>query len=41
MSSCITGWAHSKFGVNSEQTSENMIADAVEKLKPISSLICT
>ena len=31
MSSCITGWAHSKFGVNSEQTSENMIADVVEK----------
>ena len=31
MSACITGWAHSKFGVNSEQTSENMIADVVEK----------
>lgn len=31
MSSCITGWAHSKFGVNSEHTSENMIADVVEK----------
>jgi len=31
MSSCITGWAHSKFGVNSEQTSENMIAEVVEK----------
>ena len=31
MSSCITGWSHSKFGVNSEQTSENMIADVVEK----------
>ena len=31
MSSCITGWAHSKFGVNTEQTSENMIADVVEK----------
>ena len=31
MSSCITGWAHSKFGVNIEQTSENMIADVVEK----------
>ena len=30
MSSCITGWAHSKFGVNSEQTSENMIADVVD-----------
>ncbi len=32
MSACITGWAHSKFGVNSEQTSENMIADVVEKV---------
>jgi len=31
MSACITGWAHSKFGVNSEHTSENMIADVVEK----------
>ena len=31
MTACITGWAHSKFGVNSEQTSENMIADVVEK----------
>ena len=31
MSACITGWAHSKFGMNSEQTSENMIADVVEK----------
>ena len=31
MSACITGWAHSKFGVNAEQTSENMIADVVEK----------
>mgnify|MGYP005742564237 FL=1 len=31
MSACITGWAHSKFGVNSEQTSENMIADVVDK----------
>ena len=31
MSACITGWAHSKFGVKSEQTSENMIADIVEK----------
>ena len=31
MSACITGWAHGKFGVNSEQTSENMIADVVEK----------
>ena len=31
MSACITGWAHSKFGLNSEQTSENMIADVVDK----------
>ena len=31
MTACITGWAHSKFGVNLEQTSENMIADVVEK----------
>jgi len=31
MTSCITGWSHSKFGVNVEQTSENMIADVVEK----------
>ena len=31
MTACITGWAHSKFGVNVEQTSENMIADVVEK----------
>ena len=31
MSSCITGWAHSKFGVNSNQTSEDMIADVVQK----------
>ena len=31
MSACITGWSHSKFGVNVEQTSENMIADVVEK----------
>ena len=31
MSAYITGWAHSKFGVNLEQTSENMIADVVEK----------
>ena len=31
MTACITGWAHSKFGLNSEQTSENMIADVVEK----------
>ena len=30
MSACITGWAHSKFGLNSEQTSENMIADVVD-----------
>ena len=31
MSGCITGWAHSKFGVNSNQTSEDMIADVVQK----------
>ena len=31
MTACITGWSHSKFGVNEEQTSENMIADVVEK----------
>ena len=31
MSSCITGWAHSKFGVNLEQTSEDMIADVVKQ----------
>ena len=31
MSSCITGWGHNKFGVNKEQTSENMIADVVEQ----------
>jgi acetyl-CoA C-acetyltransferase len=31
MTACITGWSHSKFGVNLEQTSENMIADVVEK----------
>ena len=31
MTACITGWYHSKFGVNVEQTSENMIADVVEK----------
>ena len=31
MSGCITGWAHSKFGVNSNQTSEDMIADVVKK----------
>ena len=31
MTACITGWSHSKFGVNVEQTSENMIADVVEK----------
>ena len=31
MTACITGWSHSKFGVNAEQTSENMIADVVEK----------
>ena len=31
MSACITGWAHSKFGVNLNQTSEDMIADVVQK----------
>ena len=31
MSSCITGWAHNKFGVNKDQSSENMIAEVVEK----------
>ena len=31
MSSCITGWAHNKFGVNKNQTSENMIAEVVEQ----------
>ena len=31
MTACITGWSHSKFGVNVEQTSENMIEDVVEK----------
>ena len=31
MTACITGWSHSKFGVNAEQTSENMIADVVDK----------
>ena len=31
MTACITGWSHSKFGVNVEQSSENMIADVVEK----------
>ena len=31
MTAFITGWSHSKFGVNVEQTSENMIADVVEK----------
>ena len=31
MSACITGWAHSKFGVNLNQTSEDMIADVVKK----------
>ena len=31
MSSCITGWGHNKFGVNKEQTSENMIADVVQQ----------
>jgi acetyl-CoA C-acetyltransferase len=31
MSSCIIGWAHNKFGVNTNQTSENMIAEVVEQ----------
>ena len=31
MSFCITGWAHNKFGVNKEQSSENMIAEVVEQ----------
>ena len=31
MSSCITGWAHNKFGVNKGQSSENMIAEVVEQ----------
>ena len=31
MSSCITGWAHNKFGVNKNQSSENMIAEVVEQ----------
>ena len=31
MSSCITGWAHNKFGVNSKQNSEQMIAEVVEE----------
>ena len=31
MSSCITGWAHNKFGVNKDQFSENMIAEVVEQ----------
>ena len=31
MSACITGWAHSKFGVNLNHTSEDMIADVVQK----------
>ena len=31
MSVCITGWAHNKFGVNVGQSSENMIADVVDK----------
>ena len=31
MSACITGWAHSKFGVNLNQTSEDMIGDVVQK----------
>ena len=31
MSSCITGWAHNKFGVNKNKSSENMIAEVVEQ----------
>ena len=31
MTACITGWAHSKFGVNLNQTSEDMITDVVQK----------
>ena len=31
MSVCITGWAHNKFGINKNKTSENMIADVVEE----------
>ena len=31
MSSCIIGWAHNKFGVNKDQSSENMIAEVVEQ----------
>ena len=31
MSSCITGWAHNKFGVNKDKSSENMIAEVVEQ----------
>ena len=31
MTACITGWSHSKFGVNIEKTSEDMIADVVKK----------
>ena len=31
MTACITGWSHIKVGVNVEHTSENMIADVVEK----------
>ena len=31
MSVCITGWAHNKFGINKNKTSENMIADVVKE----------
>jgi acetyl-CoA C-acetyltransferase len=31
LSVCITGWAHNKFGINKNKTSENMIADVVEE----------
>ena len=31
MSVCITGWAHNKFGVNHNQSSENMIAEVVDQ----------
>jgi acetyl-CoA C-acetyltransferase len=31
MSVCITGWAHNKFGVNQNQSSENMIAEVVDQ----------
>jgi len=31
LSVCITGWAHNKFGINKNKTSENMIADVVKE----------